>query len=311
MICTKSEMFDLMADTAAKLEYDLDARVVTWASKPLEQMFGYTLRGELEGQPIEVLIPSAKRAIHQQHIDGYAKHPEARTMGRRLVVEGQRRDGSKFPAAVQLNPGVAGPASARKRVVVAIIIDMSGVIQSDNGHVGLVEPEASPVCSPGESGGVPKLTPSPSSAIGLGLAGLVGLCSLALVLWVSALLWRGCEPMAVRDNLKAGIKLLHRGDYSGAADKFVLASNTGQDPVLSLGGLAECLYSQGKFDEAVSVCDDLARVVPNAGRADYIRGLVLVKRQEMDKAKEYLRSAVSKGDWVALAKLGVLEGGTE
>lgn len=125
MICTKSEMFDLLADTVAKLEYDLDAKVITWATKPLELMFGYHLRGELEGKPVEMLIPDARRAAHKQHVAGYAKMPEARTMGAKLLLEGRRKDGTVFPVAVLLCPGVAGPLSARKNVVLAIVLDMT------------------------------------------------------------------------------------------------------------------------------------------------------------------------------------------
>lgn len=130
MICTKSEMFDLEADKLAKLEYDLDAGIITWASKPLEELFGYTLRGELEGKPVETLLPTPRRVIHKVHVSGYAKHPEARAMGVGMTLEGQRADGTVFPVAVLLCPGTSGSYSARKRVVIATVLDLTARVQS-------------------------------------------------------------------------------------------------------------------------------------------------------------------------------------
>ncbi|MCX7143861.1 MAG: PAS domain S-box protein, partial [Proteobacteria bacterium] len=80
------------------------------ANPQIEAMFGYAI-GELVGQPIEVLVPSAVRGGHVGLRDRYIKAGEARQMGdgnRRLV--GARKDGSEFPVEIGLSklPALGG-----------------------------------------------------------------------------------------------------------------------------------------------------------------------------------------------------------
>lgn len=67
-----------------------------------EQWFGYA-RGELIGQPIEILIPERFRQRHIGHRAGYATAPRARAMGSGLDLFGRRKDGSEFPVEISLN----------------------------------------------------------------------------------------------------------------------------------------------------------------------------------------------------------------
>ena len=68
-----------------------------------EQMFGYT-RGELLGQPVEILIPEDLRPRHVAHRQGYRQHPTTRSMGIGMTLEGRRKDGSCFPVEISLSP---------------------------------------------------------------------------------------------------------------------------------------------------------------------------------------------------------------
>jgi len=65
-------------------------------------MFGWP-RGELVGQPLERLMPSALRAAHAHHRESYVASPVPRLMGSELHLVGERKDGSTFPIEVSLN----------------------------------------------------------------------------------------------------------------------------------------------------------------------------------------------------------------
>ena len=67
-----------------------------------ERLFGYG-REELVGQPVEVLVPDAARAVHPRHRGEYVADPNPRPMGAGMELAGQRRDGSTFPAEISLS----------------------------------------------------------------------------------------------------------------------------------------------------------------------------------------------------------------
>jgi PAS domain S-box-containing protein len=68
-----------------------------------ERLFGYP-RQELLGQPVDVLLPEARREQHLiHHRSGFAA-PHARTLGSGFELHGRRKDGSEFPIEVSLSP---------------------------------------------------------------------------------------------------------------------------------------------------------------------------------------------------------------
>ena len=67
-----------------------------------ERLFGYE-RGELIGQPVEILVPDAARAAHAEHRAGYVTDPRHRPMGAGLSLAGRRRDASTFTAEISLS----------------------------------------------------------------------------------------------------------------------------------------------------------------------------------------------------------------
>jgi len=85
-----------------------------------EALFGYT-RDELLGQPVEVLVPERFRVEHPTHRKGYFHDAVARPMGRGGELFGRRKNGSEFPADINLSP----MDSEDGRVVIAAIRDMS------------------------------------------------------------------------------------------------------------------------------------------------------------------------------------------
>ncbi|MEZ4405062.1 MAG: PAS domain S-box protein [Polyangiales bacterium] len=85
-----------------------------------ETLFGYG-RDEMLGQPIEMLLPLARREAHAGHRERYTSAPSVRPMGSGLKLSCRRRDGVEVPVEVSLSPLDAdvGP------VVVAAIRDVS------------------------------------------------------------------------------------------------------------------------------------------------------------------------------------------
>ncbi len=93
----------LLLETATQGIASVDAKgTIVTANRMLGTMFGWQ-PGELIGQPIERLIPSAVRDTHEQHRTNYFAAPHPRPMGGGLDLMGERRDGSTFPIEVTLN----------------------------------------------------------------------------------------------------------------------------------------------------------------------------------------------------------------
>ncbi len=68
-----------------------------------ERLFNYR-RGELIGQPVEILVPERFREKHPRQRQGYTARPHTRTMDGGLELRGLRKDGSEFPAEIALSP---------------------------------------------------------------------------------------------------------------------------------------------------------------------------------------------------------------
>jgi len=77
--------------------------VITFANHTALSMLGYADK-ELDGKPVEMLIPEAFRHAHIAQRADYMDHPHQRSMhqNKRFLV--LRKDGSQFPAAISLNP---------------------------------------------------------------------------------------------------------------------------------------------------------------------------------------------------------------
>jgi PAS domain S-box-containing protein len=65
-----------------------------------ERLFGYR-REELTGQPVEILVPDAIKAVHPAHRAGYVADPQPRQMGRSRAHRPDRED-TPPPGAHQL-----------------------------------------------------------------------------------------------------------------------------------------------------------------------------------------------------------------
>lgn len=68
-----------------------------------EQVFGYR-RDELQGQPVEVLVPERFAGAHPGERDSFFSNPHPRPMGSGRDLYARHRDGSEFPVEIGLNP---------------------------------------------------------------------------------------------------------------------------------------------------------------------------------------------------------------
>jgi PAS domain S-box-containing protein len=114
----EDHLFAGLLDSApdAMVCVDGDGRIAL-VNAQAERMFGYG-RDELVGQPVEILVPDAVRAVHPGHRAGYAADPRPRAMGAGMELAGQRRDGSAFPAeiwmsAIETEEGILVTAAVR------------------------------------------------------------------------------------------------------------------------------------------------------------------------------------------------------
>ncbi len=65
--------------------------------------FGY-LRSQLDGQPVQQLLPMAVRDRHAAHMTEYREHPTVRTMGSGMDLKARDARGNEFPVDVMLWP---------------------------------------------------------------------------------------------------------------------------------------------------------------------------------------------------------------
>lgn len=91
-----------------------------------ESTFGYS-QTELEGRPVEVLIPSRYHARHSGYRHGFMKETTPRPMGVGRDLSGLRKDGSEFPVEVGINPVETGEGP----MVLSVILDLSERKQSE------------------------------------------------------------------------------------------------------------------------------------------------------------------------------------
>src|SRR5437867_4913332 len=101
-------------------------------------LFGYQAN-EIEGQPIEVLVPERFRHRHREDRARYFASPQVRPMGAGLELTGRRRDGREFAVDISLAPlsGVGGQLTvaairdaSERRAATAAQAQLAAIVQS-------------------------------------------------------------------------------------------------------------------------------------------------------------------------------------
>jgi len=85
-------------------------------------MFGWS-REELEGSPVERLVPVASRSRHRKHRESYVDSPRPRPMGQGLELLAVRKDGTSIPVEISLSPSKLGSGQGH---VICAVRDITG-----------------------------------------------------------------------------------------------------------------------------------------------------------------------------------------
>ncbi len=112
-----AQVFDVAPDAMLLIRADGQIGRVNLA---FERQFGYSAT-EVEGQPVEILLPPSARLAHVRHRSWFAQHPQVRRMGERQSLIACRSNGSEFPVDISLAPFGTG-SDAR---ILAIVRDAS------------------------------------------------------------------------------------------------------------------------------------------------------------------------------------------
>ena len=68
-----------------------------------ERLLGYS-REEIRGQPVELLVPEAERAMHERQRTAYSHSPSVRGLGEKLDLRARKKDGTVIPVDIALSP---------------------------------------------------------------------------------------------------------------------------------------------------------------------------------------------------------------
>lgn len=95
--------------------------LIVFFNRSAERMFGYASL-ELLGQPLEVLLPDARRAAHRSQVEGFRRGgPTSRKMSQRTEVVGRRKCGEIFDAEAS----IAKTTIDGRRVLMAVVRDVT------------------------------------------------------------------------------------------------------------------------------------------------------------------------------------------
>lgn len=108
--------------------------IILLASPQTELKFGYSQQ-ELQGQPVEILLPESQRGAHRAHLQGYMTMPLRQSMAAASHPHGLRKDGHSFPVSINLSPF----ESEGKPLVIAIVRDISEQEQLQRERLELAE----------------------------------------------------------------------------------------------------------------------------------------------------------------------------
>ena len=121
MLQSNENTFDILSEAISEGVIIVDEhQTIVATNSASESMFGYD-KGELKGQPLNILIPQQYRGNHGGHFSSFMKHSQKRQMGRGRDIYGVKKDGAMFPVEAGLSPfQIYG-----KTFVMALVMDIT------------------------------------------------------------------------------------------------------------------------------------------------------------------------------------------
>jgi PAS domain S-box-containing protein len=89
-------------------------------NKYAENQFGYK-KEEVNGRPVEILLPQSLHRVHTSHRADFYEHPEPRRMGEGRDLFALKKDGTQFPVEVSLSHY----STEEETYVIAFVIDIT------------------------------------------------------------------------------------------------------------------------------------------------------------------------------------------
>ena len=100
---TSARQFESLLEAVPDAMVGVDKEgVIRFVNRRTELLFRYD-RGDLIGQPIEMLVPESLRQVHTAHREGYLADPRTRAMGLDLELSGRQADGTVLPVDISLS----------------------------------------------------------------------------------------------------------------------------------------------------------------------------------------------------------------
>jgi PAS domain S-box-containing protein len=159
----------LMPDAAVAVDGD---GIIVAVNERTEAFFGYS-SAEVEGKPIEMLVPERYRHTHRGQRSEYSIDPHARPMGAGLDLYARRRDGSEFPVDISLAPIGGG----QDPLVVAAVKDITERKASQSAQAQLaaiVQSSTDGIFSMTGNGAITSWNPAAESMLGYDRSAVIG-----------------------------------------------------------------------------------------------------------------------------------------
>lgn len=116
-----ANLFNVLFEAASEGIIVVDqTQTIVSSNLAADNMFGYK-KGELQGKPLNLLIPSNYKSAHPAHFKEFLNNSEKRQMGHGRDLYGVKKNGQEFPVEAGLNPFVIDG----KRFVMSLVIDIS------------------------------------------------------------------------------------------------------------------------------------------------------------------------------------------
>jgi PAS domain S-box-containing protein len=196
------------------------------ANAQAERLFGYSRR-ELEGAPVEMLLPEHLRARHQILRRSYFENPETRIVGSSQIFNAQRKDGQKIPVEIGLNTVVVEDTP----VAVATIVDVAGHQRHEDHLATIIDTSGDAIISNSLTGTIMSWNPAAEHLFGYLADEIIGRDASLLIPPD-----RVDEERVILDRIKRGERLAQFETFRVAKDGRTLSVSLTISPIRSSGG---------------------------------------------------------------------------